>query len=66
MGKPDTPVWQTGWFDFCDFGFLLFYLGSLMHFSPFFLLQNTLDLQIFKFSFFLGFALKLSKPDVLK
>jgi hypothetical protein len=30
------------------------------------LLQNTLDLQIFKFSSFIGFALKLSKPDSLE
>jgi hypothetical protein len=29
------------------------------------LLQNTLDLQIFKFSSFLSFALKLPKPDTL-
>jgi hypothetical protein len=28
------------------------------------LLQNILDLQIFEFSSFIGFALKLSKPDV--
>jgi hypothetical protein len=27
------------------------------------MLQNTLDLQIFNFSSFLVFALKLSKPD---
>jgi hypothetical protein len=30
------------------------------------LLQNTLDLQIFEFSSFLGFALKLPKSDVLE
>jgi hypothetical protein len=30
------------------------------------LLHNTLNLQIFKFSFFLNFVLKLLKPDVSK
>jgi hypothetical protein len=39
---------------------------SLDAFYPFFLLQNTLNLQIIKFSFLFGFAMKLSKPDSLK
>jgi hypothetical protein len=42
---------------------ICFYLDHLMSFSPLFLLQNTLDLQIFEFSSFLGFALKLPKLD---
>jgi hypothetical protein len=67
-GKTGTPVWQIGWSSFCDFGFLLDFLLSLSPdaFQPLFLLQNTSDLQIFEFSSFLGFALKLLKPDSSK
>jgi hypothetical protein len=28
LEKLDSPVWQTGWSDFCDFGFLLDFLVS--------------------------------------
>jgi hypothetical protein len=50
---------------FYDFSFLLDFLKSWpLSFSPFSLLQNTLDLQIFEFSFFLGFALNLTKSNI--
>jgi hypothetical protein len=66
MGKPDSPVWQTGLSGFCDFGFLLAFLlsWSLDAIQSIFLLQSTLDRQIFKFSSILDFAMKLPKPDV--
>jgi hypothetical protein len=66
--KLDTLVWQTRWSHLCDFGFLLDFLlsWSLDAFWLLFLLQNTMNLQIFKFSFLVGFALKLPKLDVLE
>jgi hypothetical protein len=28
LKKPNSPIWQTGWYGFCDFGFLLDFLLS--------------------------------------
>jgi hypothetical protein len=58
FGKLDGSVFTT--LASC---LIFFYLGPLMPFSPFFFLQNILHFQIFKFSSFLDFALKLSKLD---
>jgi hypothetical protein len=44
---------------------LIFFYISLAVFYSFFLLQNILNLQIFKFSPFISLTLKLSKLDTL-
>jgi hypothetical protein len=52
----DDPIFTTLASDL-----IFFYLDHLMPFMPF--ASKYFDLQIFEYSSFLGFALKLSKPD---
>jgi hypothetical protein len=63
LRKLDSPVWQIGWSDFSTSAscLIFFYLGFLMTFSHFSCFKIH---WIFKFKSFLGFALKLPKPDV--
>jgi hypothetical protein len=63
--KLDTPVSKIGQSSFYGFGFWLGFLLSwlLDTFYSFSMPQNTIDLQIFEFSSFLDFILKLQKLD---
>jgi hypothetical protein len=55
FGKSDGPVFVTS-----ASYLIFFYLDPLMSFSPFSYFKTP---WIFKISFFLGFTLKLLKPD---